>query len=443
MDLRDLFQKPGEKKEEFLLIALSLIAIPIIGFGIYELFSTDLLRVESDVNSHAIRGYFFVKNPGFVDEWYLGADIFKYYPPVPLWLSAIMFAIIPEPGLSLSVTFLLLFLAVFGLGGAISKQLKGTFSQGAFASLMLLASYPSISRYVNGGRFGDLAGLAFLLAWAACGLLYYKKPSKRNLAFLFAASLLTMLTHFISGLMLIACAGTVFLYSLWKKDSRAQNTSLVTIAGAAPSILFWVPFYLQANKWVAGSGVFTSNTHYDLRHWLFFLLMLFNFALLIKWRPWFAYFIALLLLFAGAYKLDSYSVVFKEDFLGLEMDGRYTVMDGFAGPAIFSVLAYKGYKGDYGSYDPGAPENVVADYFSYNRSDCASLDAYSEKTGVRYFITNQTNLDRCGYRLIWSSAGNIYDYSPDFNKKVPLLAAANASVFSAKLNVYERVRAGA
>ncbi|MFH1257790.1 MAG: hypothetical protein ABIG96_00330 [Candidatus Micrarchaeota archaeon] len=429
---------PSGKHERSLIILLTIIALPIIGFGIYEIFANDLLRVESDVPSHAIRGYFFAENPNFVREWYLGADIFKYYPPVPIWVSGIFYILVPQPGFSLSVLFLLCFIAIIGVSGLIAKQLQEKFIQGAFAGLMLLASYPSISRYVNGGRFGDLLGMVFFLSFAAMALSYYNKPTKKRMVALMGISLFAMLTHFLSGLLVLSATGLIFAYSLYKKDPKARNVFLIALAGAAPSILFWVPFYLQANQWVAGSGVFTANTHYDLRHTLFYLLIIINLFLLIRKRPIAAYAIAFLLLVGGAYKLDSFSVVFKENFDGLEMDAPYSTIDGYAGPAIWSVLAYKGFVGDYGSYDPGAPPEVVERFLALNRTDCKSLDEYSGITGVKYFITNQTDLERCGYALVWEGKNDIYDYSADFNGKVPLLAAANESVYSAKLRVYKK-----
>jgi hypothetical protein len=162
-------------------------------------------------------------------------------------------------------------------------------------------------------------------------------------------------------------------------------------------------------------------------------LLLINQFLLIKKKYVIFFAILFALMAIGAYKLEAYSITIQEDFDGLHMNGKYTVLDGYAGPAIYSVLAYKGFYGDFGSLDPAAPQNVVNDYLKLNKTDCKALSEYSKKTGVKYFITNQADLERCGFKLVWKSEKETYGYGP------LLIPKPNDALVGSKLRAYEKI----
>lgn len=385
--------------------AIMALAIGIIALKNYQLFSIDLLSNDSDFSSHAIRPYFFLEDYSYTKEWYNGTSLFMYYPPVSVLIDTFAYFAVGNLGLALALSMLLLQIMLLWICLQLARALGRESIDGAFACAVILSSTISVGRFFNSGRYGEFAGFVMLFLWILAIAQYLRKPSNRSIAFVFIASLLASLTHFLESIILLgflAIMGGALIAIKGKMNGRIKNALAISIAGLAPSILFWAPFISASNK---PSIVGIALSGYILL--VGGLLILIAAGLfIIKYRSVASIGIALLLIGYGLGKAAYFPPQLGDDFPALELDGKYFLLRDVPTTA-YSVLAARGFSSPLGNYDPAGDAALIEKYMEVT-TECGSIREFSGYTGSRYVISGKAELAACGFKAVYSGKFRVY-----------------------------------
>ena len=243
-----------------------------------------------------------------------------------------------------------------------------------------------------------------LFLWLAACLSFYGKPSNRNIAFVFFAALLASLTHFLEAIMLIAlyCAIAGMYLIASKGKEKIRKLLLISLAGSAPSIIFWAPFIADSNK---SSIIGTAFSGYI---WLIgglFLLMIAG-LFIMQNRSAVSALLAFLLIAYGLGKVAYFPPQLQDDFKGLQMDGKYFALQEVS-VTVYSVLAARGFKSAWGNYDPAASSEQIEKYYATG-PDCKSLEEFAKYSNAKNVVASSTNLSECGFIKIYSGRLSVF-----------------------------------
>ncbi len=376
-------------------LALLLLSSSIIAYKNYNYFTTDSLRVVSDISSHAIRPQFYLENPGYVAEWYNGVDLFIHYPPASVWLLTVVYLAIGNLGLAASISVVLLEIAFVLVCSILAIEMRKDWKGGALAGLVVLASSISVGRFFNAGRYGEFFGFVAFSALMTAGYSYHFRPERKKLGAIAVLAFITSMSHVLAAIMLFIALPALLLPFVAK--NRGRDIFFAAILGFAPSLLFWIPFALKSgNPSISGNAAGYLSLLFGL-----FVLVAVT-AILIRYRNLAAFAVGMILVLWGIGKVAYYPPEFEERFEGLRMDGKYVALPEVH-ETVYSVLAAKGFRSSWGYYDQAADASLTSLHDSLIGGDCAAIVNYAENTDTAYFITQDTDLKKCGFTLAYKN----------------------------------------